>query len=350
MFDKRAVRALLGPVDPARQVAVPPPRTSAADVIAKAEAESVPVGHRVRTRRLLLIAAAATVAAAAGSAYTWKRNSPGPHEQAGTDTSDTHQDRPQPGLRLGPVVQPVALQYTTNPPAASERLRELADRVAPAPYDTTSGRYTYIHTVGWNAVFDDTPDGNTQVIRPDDKQIWYMANGSGRIKTTPLAPVYPNEASRRYWERRLGSTATPGAANVYVLDLPAGIGPRQPLPTDSADLAKRLGVDAVGQHGAQVVFSAVRDLYSMHVVPQQTRAQILRALATVSGIAWRGSVTDRADRTGMAISIDTKTLQQILIFDPLTGALLAYDEVERPNDTVAGAKLFLGADHTDHLG
>jgi hypothetical protein len=126
-------------------------------------------------------------------------------------------------------------------------------------------------------------------------------------------------------------------------------GPTQPPPTDPARLAKTLGIGTEAQHGMQSIFLAVRDLYSIYAVPQQTRAQVLRILADLPGISWRGAVTDRAGRAGVAISVDTATTREILIFDPKTGALLAWDEVERSNDTVAGATLFLRYDHTDQL-
>jgi hypothetical protein len=349
MFDENSTRALLGPADPARDVAVPQPRTTAAGVIAIAEA--TPRNPARAGRRLVLAAAALAVAAGAtAGAYSLTRHDPAPPGQAADPTVATSQATE---LNLGPVVRPAAMQYAKNPPAAGDRLRALADGISAAPYESASGRYTYIHTVGWNAVFDDAPGGTAQVIRPQDKQLWYAADASGRIRTTPLPAVYPNEQSRQYWQQHTAAP-TPGAtrtAGPRVDDLPAGMaGPTKPLPTDPARLAPMLDVDTVAQHGTQGVFLAVRNLCSFYAMPQQTRAQVLRILADQPGISWRGTVTDRAGRAGVAISVDGATTQEILIFDPHTGTLLAWDEVERPTDTVAGATLILGYDRTDQLG
>ncbi|BCB82975.1 CU044_5270 family protein [Phytohabitans suffuscus] len=350
MFDENSIRALLGPADPARDVAVPHPRVTAAALIAAAEA--VPGGpdmDRVvtpapRARRRLVVATAAVLIAAGTAAGT---------VGAFSVTRDPAPSIQATELSLGPVVRPAAMQYARNPQAAGDRLRALAEGVSPAPHDNTTGRYTYIHTVSWNAVFDDNPDGTARVIHPQDKHLWYAPDASGRIKVIPLPAVYPNEQSRRYWQQR--ATAPPrsatGTPDVWVHDLPAGMaGPTRPLSADPAELAKVLGVDTVGQRGAAAVFFAVRDLYSVYAPPRQSRAQVLRILADLPGVSWRGTVTDRAGRAGVAISVDTATTQQILILDPKTGALLAWDEVERPTDTVAGATLFLGYGHTDHLG
>ncbi|GAA2624707.1 hypothetical protein GCM10010399_65110 [Dactylosporangium fulvum] len=343
MFDEHGTRALLGPEDPVRNVTVPAPHASALDVIAIADSRPAPAGHR---RRLVLAAAAVAVAGVAISAYVVTRPDPAPPApQADPDPAPpAPQAVPQPALRMGPVVRPAALQYNSDPPPAGAQLRALADRLAPAPVDSTSGRYSHIRTASWNAVFDDAPGGNTQIIRPQDKEIWYAADASGRVKVTPLPPVYPNEASRQYWERK-GVPGTGTGAKVD--DPPAGwAGPRQPLPADPAALAKRLGTE----RGAQSVFFSVRDVYTVHLIPQQTRARILRILADLPGVAWRGSVTDRAGRTGVGISVDTPDARELLIFDPSTGTLLAWDEVEKPADTVAGATLILVQEHTEQLG
>ncbi|WP_173084539.1 CU044_5270 family protein [Phytohabitans rumicis] len=287
-------------------------------------------------RRLVLAAAVLAVAAGVtAGAVALTADGPAPPGQAG--------EPPRGDLLLGPVVQPVAVQYALDPPSAGDGLRRLADGISAAPYDGKSGRYTYIHTVGWNAVIDAEPGGDSQVIYPQDKQRWYLADGSGRITVTPLAPVYPNERSRQYWQRH-EADPTPGVQHD---DLPAGkAGPRQPLSTGADRLAKRLSMGA----DPQSVFLAVRDVYSYYAVPQEARARILHILADVPGVSWRGTVTDRAGRPGQAVSVDTATTRELLIFDPETGALLAWEQVERPTETVAGATVIVGYDRTDRLG
>ncbi|GAA4467343.1 CU044_5270 family protein [Phytohabitans houttuyneae] len=356
MVDETSIRTLLGPADPARDAAVPPPRTPAAELIAIAEAPAPvdPAGYRGAARparrRLAVAAVTAVIAAGAVAAtagiHSVTRDGPAPPGRAGG--SATPSGTPA-ELRLGPVVRPVAMRAGTSPVDAGDRLRALAGAVGPAPYDGATGRYTYVHTVDWNAVFDDAPGGTAQVIFPQDKRLWYTADGSGRQAVRPLPPVYPNEQSRRYWQQH--ATALPATSEPRVDDLPADrAGPSEPLTTDPAELAARLGVGEVDRYGPERVLSAVRDLYSVFAPPPASRAHILRILADLPGVSWHGSVTDRAGRAGVAISVDTGATRQVLILDEGTGGLLAWDEVERPTDTVAGATLYLGYDRTDRLG
>jgi hypothetical protein len=332
MFDTDRTRTLLAPADPARGVTVPAPRATAAELIARAEA-AAPPRLGVRRRRILVPVAAGLVAAGLVGA--------GIVAATGRPPRDGRPDATAKVPALGPVVRPVAFEFRQGAPPAGDRLRALAAQLTAAPYDTTSGRYTHIHTIDWNAVFDDAPGGNAQRIQPVDKHRWYAADGSGRIRTENLAAVYPNEQSYRYYQRDPAEnpTATPGPRDD---DLPAGLaGPAQPLTSDPAELARRL---------ADHPFWTVRDIYSVYAVPLATRAELLRILATTPGVVWRGETTDRLGRRGVAVSVEAATTEEVLVFDPTTGVLLAWDEVEHPTDTVAGAFLYLSYEHTDRLG
>src|SRR5690606_35305126 len=66
-----------------------------------------------------------------------------------------------------------------------------------------------------------------------------------------------------------------------------------------------------------------------HVVPLATRAAILTVLADLPGWSWRGEVTDRAGRDGVAVTFNDPehNQEQLLIFDPATGVLLAHELV-----------------------
>jgi hypothetical protein len=235
----------------------------------------------------------------------------------------------------------LAFQISSQPSAAGDQLRALAAQLAPSRCDTTTGKYTYIHTIGWNAVFDDSPDGKSQRIVPSDDRRWFAADGSGRTSSTHLPTVYPNDESHRYWQNHpVQTTGTPGP---FVYDWPAGrAGPTKPPPSDPAALAKRIGT--------RLPFASVRDVSSYYAVPLATRAELLRVLANTPGVVWRGETTDRAGRKGVAVSLDTGEAEHVLIFDSRTGEMLAWEEVERPADTVAGSLLVIGCEHTDQLG
>jgi hypothetical protein len=356
MFDTSSTKALLGPADPARGVPIPPPRARAVDLIALAEATAgIDAPSGVRRRRVLVpvvagVAAAGLVATgvvAGGltggspSGVTAGRAT-GPTPTRATGPTPTRTDAPTPVF--GPVVRPVAFEFDQKPPAAGEQLRAIAAQLAPSRCDTTTGKYTFIHTIGWNAVFDDAPDGRSQRIVPSERWNWLAADGSARFRATVLPAVYPNEESYRYFQKHpVQPTGTPAAD---VNDLPPD--PRRairPLPTDPAEVAKKLLTG-----GKQFLFWNVRDWFSAHAVPQATRAEVLRILANTPGVVWRGETTDRAGRKGVAVSLDDGATRHVLIFDPRTGEMLAWDDVERPVDTVAGSTVLLGCEHTDEPG
>ncbi|MFG2045518.1 hypothetical protein [Dactylosporangium sp. NPDC048998] len=356
MFDTSSTKALLGPADPARGVPIPPPHARAVDLIALAEATvTIDAPSGVRRRRILVPVAAGVAAAGLVATGVVAGGRTGGHLSgvtAGQSTAPTPTRTAAPtptwtaapAPTFGPVIRPVAFEFDKQPPATGDQLRALAAHLAPSRCDTTTGKYTFIHTIGWNAVFDDTPDGKSQRIIPSEKWWWRAADGSERDRTTLLPAVYPNEESYRYYQKHpVQPTGTP-AANV--LDLPPN--PDRAilaLPTDPAEIAKKLLTG-----GKPFLFWNVRDWFSSHAVPLATRAEVLRILANTPGVVWRGETTDRAGRKGVAVSLDDKGARHVLIFDPRTGEMLAWDDVERPVDTVAGSTLLLACERTDKLG
>jgi len=338
MFGEHQVRTLLGPADPARDTPVAPPRLSAHDLIARAEATAGPVAHRHParpTRRLVLTAGAVAVAAAATTVV---------YETSIVDRPRTA--RP-PGA-LGSVLVPITYQYATAAPPAGPQLRALASRIGDAAYENHTGRYTYHHFMSWGAGVLGSGDGRT-VAFSEDLKIWQAADGSGKQITTYLEPQYPDQESRDYWQRV--SRATP----IPALDPKSGPeimqlwrDPIAPLPSDRAGLVDLLKV----QYGGSAVCKEVGTVYGRYAVSRRTRAEILRILAGVPGFRWRGKVTDRAGRPGLAITFDDRAhdVQCLLIFNPQTGELLA-EEMLSPSATRIGAyRVHLGTDRTDDAG
>lgn len=339
MFGERQTRALLGPADPARSV-TPPAGPSATALIQRAAAQPAPAerpvavpapAHRARPprRRLLVAAVAGVVAVAAVAAYPLLQ----PTEPAG----------PAP---LGGVVVPIAYQVTTDPPPAGDYLRDLAGRLVDAPYDTSSGEYTYHRFRSWGAVSQTSPEGH-EMSYVEERETWAADDGSGRLRTTILGAEFPDEDSRRYWESTMGEEIRTYPQEF--IEVPPRVHDGVPLPSDRRELADLLRVD----EGAEVASSAIVSTYQMHVVPTQVRAEILDLLAGVDGIRWRGEVTDRAGRPGVAISYDDveHDYQQVLVFDPQTGELLAHERVDLTAEpTVLLYQLFLDTGRTDSPG
>ncbi|WP_346119333.1 CU044_5270 family protein [Micromonospora coerulea] len=336
MFGEERTRTLLGPADPARNTPVAPPRFSAYDLMARAGATAAPVLPRRParpTRRLVL--AAGAVAAAAGVAtvvHPFAPTAPGGSTTAGPSNAE-------PGM----VLVPVAYQFDAGALPAGAPLRALAGRLAATGYDTRAGRYLYHHTKTWGDPVMTSDDGRHTVAFADETKVWQPLDGTGRQVTVQLEPQYPDQASRDYWRGKLtsGPQGAPGAMPLPPMEL-------APLPSGQAGLRELLKV----RFGAGAASKEVSTVYGRYAVPRRTRAEILRVLADVPGFRWRGEVTDRAGRKGLAITFDDRShnAQSLLIFDPRTGELLAHERLTLSPVRISAYQVILETDRTDRLG
>ncbi|TDC82492.1 hypothetical protein E1193_11635 [Micromonospora sp. KC606] len=337
MFGEQRTRALLKPIDPARHSTIAPPRLSAHDLINRAEAIAEPVAPRRQarpTRRLVLTAGTLAVAVGAVAiAQTFGPNGP-----------DTSQIASPPGADPGVVLVPVA--YGSGAGAAGSQLRALASRLATTEYDNRTGRYMYHHTKTWGDPVMTSADGRHHVAFADDTKVWQAVDGTGQQVTVQLEPQYPDQESRNYWQRNLkpkaaaSATHAPDSFPLPPMDL-------APLPSGRAQLNDLLKV----RFGAGAVSNEVSMVYGRYVVPRQTRAEILRVLAEVPGFLWRGEVTDRAGRKGVAITFDDRdnNAQSLLIFDPNTGELLAHERLTLSPVRISSYQVILDTAWTDRL-
>src|SRR5207248_11522398 len=125
MLGTHQIRTLIGAADPI-DPAAPPPRLSAVDLIARAEATEPAAPIRRAPRRLVLVAGAAAVVAAGAVAVLHPFTAstvPGPGVLG------------PPGGGLVLVLVPIAYQIDQDPPAAGDHLRAMAAHLADAPYD-----------------------------------------------------------------------------------------------------------------------------------------------------------------------------------------------------------------------
>ncbi|MEV0722016.1 CU044_5270 family protein [Micromonospora purpureochromogenes] len=337
MFGEERARTLLKPIDPARHSTIAPPRLSAHDLINRAEAIAEPVAHRRQarpTRRLVLTAGTlAVVVGAAAIAQTFRTSSP-----------DTSEIASPPGADPGVVLVPVA--YGSGARDAGSQLRALASRLVDAEYDNGTGRYMYHHTKTWGDPVMTSADGRHHVAFADETKVWQTADGTGEQVTIQLEPQYPDQESRDYWQRNLKpKAAAPAASGPARVPLPPL--DLAPLPSERTRLAELLKVS----FGAGAVSKEVSTVYGRYVVPRRTRAEILRVLADVPGFRWRGQVTDRAGRKGVAITFDDRAhnAQSLLIFDPNTGELLAHERLTLSPVRISAYQVILGAAWTDRL-
>jgi len=313
MFGAQRTRTLLRAADPVSAEITPPPRLSATELIARAEASTEPrPRHRPRPTRRLVLAAGATAVAAGAAAVL--------HPFTTSTVDGPGALSPPAGAGAGPVLAPIAYQIDHDPPPAAARLRALAGRLAAAPYDNHTGGYAYHRVRSWGDPQVSSPDGRYVLGYASERQTWELADGSGLQRSTPLPPEFPDQASRDWWQQHLPGVSTGPGENT----MPPSPNAVQ-LPADRAGLAELLDV----RYGASAVAKQVDTIYARYVVPKRTRAQVLNILADMPGFKWRGQATDRAGRRGVAITYDDRAhgQQSLLIFDQRTGALLALEAV-----------------------
>ncbi|MER5700722.1 CU044_5270 family protein [Micromonospora sp. NPDC002296] len=349
MHTQQQIRDLLGPADPARDAVVAPPPLSAHDVILRAEGVAPPVPARKSASRRTVLFGAAAAVTALGSAGLVRALRAGPPPALPTS--------PQPPVD-GVVLQPVSYETTAAEPAGPH-LRALAARLADAPYDRAGGRYTYHHTKSWGAMGTGGPEGH-MMSYVHERRDWAARDGRRWGETDTLGVEFPDEASREYFSRLRKSRPTPtpspsrsSAPSGELREYP----PRKlgKLPADRAALARMLRTE----QSAGLVAMAAYEMFVTHVVPRRTRADILTILADKPGFVWRGRVVDRAGRPGLAVTADLippageypQRAQMLLVFDPPTGELLAYEYLElAPRHRVLHYLLLLRTGRTDTLG
>jgi hypothetical protein len=236
-------------------------------------------------------------------------------------------------------------------PSARNPLGELAQHLADTAYDRQRGRYTYLHTHYWALDTTATAHRTTSRIAVFDEQLWIAADNSGRDRLARL-PDQPAGGPLRW------STPKPGAGTNE--DFPAGRHPRslpEPPSADPDTLAAQLDTIQPRANGPQSVVRAIADIYRDTAPPKPVRAAMLRLLASVGAVTYRGRVTDRAGRPGVAVSVDSD-VRDTLIFDESTGVLLAFEAVllTQPGGLDIGpgaireSVLYLGYGHTDQVG
>src|SRR6266545_1166462 len=310
--------------------------------------------------------AAPGVRRAAGQPHPWPSRDSSPFDTRAQATSavSTHDHRDDDHLPPEALTMPAhptsaaaaggqvpAVRGPDPAPPARNPLGEMAQRLVDAPYDQQHGRYTYVHTHGWALDTTATAGRTTSRIAVFDEQLWIAADGSGRDQLARL-PDQPAGGPLRW------STPRPGAASTE--DFPAGGRARslpQPPSADPDALAAQLNTIQPRANGPQSVVRAVADIYRDIAPGTPVRAAMLRLLASISAVTYRGHVTDRAGRNGFAVSVDSD-VRDTLVFDEHTGVLLAFEAVllTQPSrlDVGPGAiresVLYLDYAHTDQLG
>jgi hypothetical protein len=235
-------------------------------------------------------------------------------------------------------------------PAAAAALNRAADNAAAQPAAGAGYRHTKSEGANLSGVggWPDHPNGIWALV-PVTREIWARSDGSGRVIETRGEPIWFGPADKAAWVA-VGSPdlrGTPSSDTTFSLT-PSGLAPGTPqawpgslyyenvdaLPTDVAALRHVIDERAAAGGGATDYerFTIVGDLLRETVAAPQVRAALYRVAAGLGDVELIGSMTDRAGRTGTAVSMtngqSSRGLERrVLIFDPRTSALLAEEDV-----------------------
>ncbi|WP_406469340.1 CU044_5270 family protein [Streptomyces hirsutus] len=297
----RALQAL----DPAAGSADEPDEVALQRILSSGRAQDAGSDRSRRpARRWMLATAAAVTAGALGLVAT---------NMLGT--------APQPAY----AVTPTPLKYRNSDVTAAEVLESLAKHTAKLPDDSRTDTTNRFVQDSWSLAT--TIDGTrvTSAVIPERRETWVAADGSRKWKVRTRPPQFYSEDQRQAWEAA-------GAVGREPEHHSGSSGPatgEQPPPQDAAGMRKWLA-GASGSFGPGEMFSRIHDVYMDHSFSPEQRAAILRELKSANGIRYRGTVIDRAGRSGAAFSVDSAysglATQYSMVFNRNSGKLLSYEE------------------------
>jgi hypothetical protein len=223
----------------------------------------------------------------------------------------------------------------------------------PAPSVPGPGQFLYVNsTEAYTATIAIQPNSFT-VLRPENRQIWIAANGSGRIKESFGQPTFLSAHDRNVWEAA-GRPTIPHAPTEMSFG-PGGLanGPTNlaSLPTNPSALAAEIASRKIesGPSGPAEDFTQVGDLLRETDASPALRSALYQVAARIPGVETLGTVADHSGRRGVGVAYVHNGLRHELIFNPRTSALLGeyYTVVSPgsgynvPNGTVVGWVVYL---------
>ncbi|MFE9187925.1 hypothetical protein ACFYMB_31865 [Micromonospora haikouensis] len=259
-----------------------------------------------------------------------------------TPPTDPRPATPQPPGQAAPTAAVTATAPDLTP---GQRLEALAGSIRAAPADTTTGPYTYVHTQSWARA-------TTTIVRIDLRHWRCDSTGSGHDIERRLPPLHSVHHTPQPRERRLFAQADtvltrypPGELAPYIAE---------PIPTDPTALAAALAPptpDTPPADPRTLINGVIGMARSQHINRDQ-RAAVLRVLAGIPGITYRGQVTDVAGRPGLGFRLTTDGNTLDLVVDTTTGAILAAQDTVQASSRpgLFSHVLFLTREHTDTAG
>ena len=298
---------LLHGLDPARDASPVMTDAEAEALLERITATARPTARRVARRRPLMWVAgvAATAVVAVGAIGLID----GPGQRSAFAATPT----------------PLQLQGPEGTPAASvlRRLARAAER-QPAAAGGTTEHFSY---ETWSLFTRIDGEQVTSEVVPQRYETWQKADGSTEQvvtwdggqdkgsfppKNDPQPPAAGGTDEMKHWILSQGDGKSAGAF-----------------------------LNRLNERGLDTVLT-----------PQQV-AGVLRALATFEGVEYNGTVEDRSGRSGAAFSVESAfgglPNKQTVIFDPLTGRLLAHEEMLTKDPGKLNVKIPSVIDYTTHV-
>jgi hypothetical protein len=208
-------------------------------------------------------------------------------------------------LATQPVSPPAAL---SAPSPARPHLRPVIRDLGDAACDTQKGRYAYTQTRQWATNVASSGGTTTLDVQLWQYQRWAAPDNSGRTITI----TQPTED-----QARTDESYRPGELPVHVAR----------LATDPGLLAAQLNAIQPFANGPQSALRAWDDLNAWSSPNRAQRTAALTVFRDTDGIDFNGTTHDRAGRTGIALTVtsDNGGTRDLIILDPHTGELLAYE-------------------------
>jgi hypothetical protein len=212
-------------------------------------------------------------------------------------------------------------------------IRNLTD----AACDFQMGRYAHSQIRQWATNMSSSDGVTTLDVQVWQYQRWRATNNSGREITITEPIEGPARTDRIY---------RPGQIDE----------PLKRLPTDPGLLWAQFDRIQPEENGPQSVLRAWSDLNVWFSPNRAQRAAALTVFSDTDALTWHGATRDQAGRPGIGLSVisDNGGTRDLLILDPATGELLAYEltALRDPGalgitePTVLDYHLFLAHTHT----
>jgi len=240
-------------------------------------------------------------------------------------------------------VPPRALQHPNHAPTARPLLRRLASRLRPQPSDAEVGRFAFARLEMKAA--DSTFEGPcvVTVMAHADEQRWRADDGSGQVTGTPwhTDPTDPPAVETTVYRAGELRGVVPGPVPTDPAALAAALDSAYP-PVDITAAAQvrplraAENVRQIRHTGTAARVRAIAELNAWHYTNKAARRAVLLVLADVHRLVYRGSVAGYPG--AIAVSVDTADWRDVLVLDPRTGAVLAYEQVLLRNGQQLGVR------------